>query len=77
MVGVADVAGGAGAEQEYLNLNKFRYVQKRAQIYHGKDENVEEEELKSDRVLDSINDSIIHQLFINIIKIIQFFCEKR
>lgn len=52
-------------------------MQKRAQIYHGKDENVEEEELKSDRVLDSINDSIIHQLFINIIKIIQFFCEKR
>ena len=24
VVGVADVAGGAGAEQEYLNLNKFR-----------------------------------------------------
>lgn len=33
--------------------------------------------MKSDRVLDSINDSILHQLFISIIKIIEFFCKKR
>ena len=56
------------------SVPKFIYALERAKLYSGTIEDVEEEKEDAERILDSINDSIIHNLFINIIRIIEFFC---
>ena len=58
--------------------SKFMYLIKRCKAYAdvGRDDNISDEEIKAETVLETLVDPIVNELFIRIIRIINFFCKE-
>ena len=59
----------------YLGMGKYRDLLRNAQKYSGQEDQVVNQD-GNEGALEYLNDPIIHQLFIQIIKLIEFFCRE-